>query len=113
MYAGVDNAIALPSILDAHSQGQFVSCSRSLLASVDSAPCRINPLLSLASPPPLLQDAVIFAGDLAYDMEDDGGGMGNAFFNAIQPIASEVPWNVCPGNHEADVGNTYAQYTNR
>lgn len=61
----------------------------------------------------LLQDAVIFAGDLAYDMEDDGGGVGNAFFNSIQPIASEVPWNVCPGNHEADIGNTYAQYTNR
>jgi len=36
-------------------------------------------------------DAVLHAGDYAYDFSNDGGRIGDAFMNAIQPFASKVP----------------------
>lgn len=46
--------------------------------------------------------AVIHAGDWAYNMEYTGGTVGNDFMNAIQPIAATMPWMGAPGNHESD-----------
>lgn len=45
-------------------------------------------------------DAVIHAGDLAYDMYEGDGTIGNEFMNSIQPIATKVPYMALPGNHE-------------
>ncbi|XP_014257280.1 acid phosphatase type 7-like [Cimex lectularius] len=45
-------------------------------------------------------DAIIHVGDLAYDMRDDNGRMGDQFMRQLQPIAAYVPYMVCPGNHE-------------
>ena len=43
---------------------------------------------------------VVHLGDFAYDLDDDDGRMGDAFFRQIEPIAASVPYQVCPGNHE-------------
>ncbi|RMX42635.1 hypothetical protein pdam_00010287 [Pocillopora damicornis] len=45
-------------------------------------------------------DAVIHAGDLAYDMYEKYGTTGDEFMNSIQPIATKVPYMALPGNHE-------------
>jgi len=47
-----------------------------------------------------MYDAVIHAGDLAYNMWEEDGQMGDTFMNMVQPIAAYVPYMVCPGNHE-------------
>ena len=51
-------------------------------------------------------DAVLHVGDLAYNLADDGGRTATLFMNQIEPIASSIPYMVCPGNHEG--GTTYA-----
>ncbi|KAF6211415.1 hypothetical protein GE061_011927 [Apolygus lucorum] len=45
-------------------------------------------------------DAFIHVGDFAYDMKDRNGAKGDEFMRMIQPIASQIPYMVCPGNHE-------------
>jgi len=44
--------------------------------------------------------AVIHYGDLAYNLERDGGKKGDDFMNGIQPIAATLPYMIVPGNHE-------------
>lgn len=51
-------------------------------------------------------DGVLHVGDMAYDLADNGGQTATTFMNQIQPIASRVPYMVCPGNHEG--GTTFA-----
>ncbi|CAK9302444.1 unnamed protein product [Gordionus sp. m RMFG-2023] len=58
-----------------------------------------------------LINAVIHAGDMAYDMHDSRGKRGDQFLRQIQPIASRVPYITCPGNHE-NHGN-FTQYRNK
>uniref|UniRef100_A0A146LZU8 Purple acid phosphatase n=2 Tax=Lygus hesperus TaxID=30085 RepID=A0A146LZU8_LYGHE len=45
-------------------------------------------------------DAVIHVGDIAYDLADENGRVGDNYMNQIQPVAAYVPYMVCPGNHE-------------
>lgn len=47
-----------------------------------------------------LYDAVIHVGDLAYDMHEKNGEVGDEFMQQIEPVAANVPYMVCPGNHE-------------
>ncbi|XP_067016547.1 acid phosphatase type 7-like isoform X1 [Acropora muricata] len=56
-------------------------------------------------------DAIIHVGDFAYDMDKKKGRVGDDFMNAIQPIASRVPYMVLPGNHENN--DNFTQYLNR
>lgn len=58
-------------------------------------------------------DAVLHSGDFAYDLQDNGGELGNTFMNGIQPIASALSYAVGPGNHEADSDSSFAQYQAR
>lgn len=51
-------------------------------------------------------DGVLHVGDMAYNLADNGGHTATTFMNQIQPIASRVPYMVCPGNHEG--GTTFA-----
>ena len=46
-------------------------------------------------------DILLHAGDLAYDLHQDAGSVGDAFMRDVQPIASTTPFMVSPGNHEA------------
>jgi len=45
-------------------------------------------------------DAVLHIGDIAYDLDLKRGEVGDEFMEAIEPIASSVPYFACPGNHE-------------
>ncbi|KAL1138630.1 hypothetical protein AAG570_008693 [Ranatra chinensis] len=47
-----------------------------------------------------MYDAILHVGDLAYDMRDENGQVGDQFMRQIAPVAGYVPYMVCPGNHE-------------
>lgn len=59
------------------------------------------------SMPSLLKDAnggeldmVLHVGDFAYDMHNNDSKVGDAFMRMIEPLASQLPYMTCPGNHE-------------
>nr|CAD7595216.1 unnamed protein product [Timema genevievae] len=56
-------------------------------------------------------DAVIHAGDFAYDMNDEEGKVGDKFLRQIESMAGYIPYMTCPGNHEAN--NNFSDYRNR
>ena len=58
-------------------------------------------------------DVVVHIGDMAYDLKTDEGRRGDEFMNAVEPIASHVPYQVVAGDHESQNDLSYAQYTNR
>jgi len=47
-------------------------------------------------------DFIVHAGDIAYDLHDLGGGVGDEFMRMIEPVAAAVAYQVCPGNHEME-----------
>ena len=63
-------------------------------------------------------DMALHLGDIGYDMEDNSSRTGGTassilakkshslvdlFLNMMQPVASAIPYQTCPGNHEHDV----------
>jgi len=58
-------------------------------------------------------DMVLHVGDIAYNMQDDNGRVGDNFLNMIQPIASQIPWHYCVGNHEQDLLDTFHGFKER
>lgn len=56
-------------------------------------------------------DFVVHIGDFAYDLFTNNSAVGNAFMNAIAPIASTKPYMTSPGNHEA--ADNFVQYIRR
>jgi hypothetical protein len=62
-------------------------------------------------------DAILHVGDIAYDMQDNGGKTGDEFLRDWEPVASQVPYMTVPGNHERDVQNrtdpVYLNYRTR
>lgn len=55
-------------------------------------------------------DIIFHIGDIAYDLDDDGGRNGDEFMRRIEPIASKVPYQTVPGNHEA--ARNFSHYDN-
>ncbi|XP_005101479.2 acid phosphatase type 7 [Aplysia californica] len=47
-----------------------------------------------------MYDAVLHVGDMGYDMFEMDGKLGDEFMNQIEPLASQLPYMTCPGNHE-------------
>eukprot|EP00743_Colponemidia_sp_Colp-15_P000434 GILK01000495.1.p1 GENE.GILK01000495.1~~GILK01000495.1.p1 ORF type:complete len:427 (+),score=63.74 GILK01000495.1:37-1281(+) len=45
-------------------------------------------------------DMILHVGDIAYDMNDHFGAVGDHFMRTLEPVAASVPYMVCPGNHE-------------
>ena len=45
-------------------------------------------------------DGLFHLGDIAYDLQDSKGKVGDRFLRDIQPIAGYSPYMVAPGNHE-------------
>ena len=58
-------------------------------------------------------DAVIFAGDFAYDLETSSGEVGNEFLIGLEPIIATHPLLPVAGNHEAYADNSFAHYKAR
>jgi acid phosphatase type 7 len=56
-------------------------------------------------------DAILHAGDMAYDLHDFNGMVGDSWLNMIEPIAASIPYMTLPGNHEA--WNMFAHYRAR
>ena len=59
-------------------------------------------------------DMIIHVGDIAYNLPDQGGKVGDRFMAGIVPCASQVPYMVAPGNHDTGgpTGN-FSDYTTR
>eukprot|EP01061_Rhynchopus_euleeides_P019815 TRINITY_DN32514_c0_g1_i1.p1 TRINITY_DN32514_c0_g1~~TRINITY_DN32514_c0_g1_i1.p1 ORF type:complete len:568 (+),score=165.01 TRINITY_DN32514_c0_g1_i1:108-1706(+) len=47
-------------------------------------------------------DMVVHIGDIAYNLDDDCGRIGDAFMVDIEQISSRIPYMVGPGNHESE-----------
>eukprot|EP00051_Salpingoeca_urceolata_P027631 m.482449 g.482449 ORF g.482449 m.482449 type:complete len:570 (-) comp22548_c0_seq1:88-1797(-) len=45
-------------------------------------------------------DLAVHAGDIAYNLDDDCGTNGDTFFNALQKVATKIPYVFAPGDHE-------------
>jgi len=58
-------------------------------------------------------DMIIHVGDFAYDLQDDSARVGDQFLRDIQPFAARLPYQTCPGNHEADFLASFANYKQR
>ncbi|GFO21328.1 purple acid phosphatase [Plakobranchus ocellatus] len=56
--------------------------------------------------------ALFHVGDFAYDMKNEGGRVGDYFFDLIEPAAASIPYMTCPGNHEIDL-ESFAHYRHR
>lgn len=56
-------------------------------------------------------NAIIHAGDFAYDLDSDGGVNGDSYMNRIESIAANVPYMTCIGNHEDNY--LFSHYRNR
>ena len=56
-------------------------------------------------------DAIIHNGDIAYNLDDNSGRVGDEFFRNIEPLSSRLPYLVTQGNHEND--STLENYMNR
>jgi hypothetical protein len=56
-------------------------------------------------------DMILHVGDFAYDLHTDNGAMGDQFMNELQPIAGQVPYMGCAGNHEGKFN--FSHYNNR
>lgn len=56
---------------------------------------------------------VVHYGDIAYNLDDQCGAVGDLFMNAVSPFASLIPtvWGV--GNHETSANFTYVDYLRR
>jgi hypothetical protein len=42
--------------------------------------------------------SLLAIGDSAYNLDSNGGATGDAFMCQIQPLATQVPYMICPGN---------------
>ncbi|KAI2802316.1 hypothetical protein BLOT_010509 [Blomia tropicalis] len=45
-------------------------------------------------------DLILHVGDFAYDMDTNNSYVGDEFMRTMEPIASRVPYQATPGNHE-------------
>lgn len=56
--------------------------------------------------------ALLHVGDIAYNLRDDDGRVGDTFMQLIEPVAAHLPYMTCPGNHESD-SDTFIHYIHR
>jgi len=57
-------------------------------------------------------DFIVHNGDIAYDLSSDNGTNGNVFLTRIEPITSQIPYLVTPGNHEFHSATDPVYYNN-
>ncbi|KAG1662294.1 Acid phosphatase type 7 [Nymphon striatum] len=47
-----------------------------------------------------MYDTLLHVGDIAYNMQDESGGVGDQFQEMVEPIAANLPYMLTPGNHD-------------
>lgn len=52
-------------------------------------------------------DAVLHVGDMAYDLDDNNGKVGDQWLRIVQPISANYAYMTLPGNHEKDDNFTH------
>ncbi|GFS07144.1 purple acid phosphatase [Elysia marginata] len=72
----------------------------------DTVPSLVNEALSGE------YTALFHVGDLAYDLKNQDGLVGDYFMKLIEPAAAAIPYLTCPGNHEIDT-DTFTHYRHR
>ncbi|RUS69926.1 hypothetical protein EGW08_022310 [Elysia chlorotica] len=72
----------------------------------DTVPSLVNEALSGK------YTALFHVGDIAYDMKNQDGQVGDYFMSIIEPAAAAIPYLTCPGNHEID-DDTFTHYRHR
>lgn len=58
-------------------------------------------------------DLIVHYGDIAYNLDDECGRVGDTFMRNAQPYAASTPTVFGVGNHETDVNFTYVSYNMR
>lgn len=48
-----------------------------------------------------MYDAILHVGDMAYNMHENNGSVGDTFMGQIESVAAYVPYMTVPGNHES------------
>lgn len=71
-----------------------------VVADFDNSPTAAATLKALARQDWQQIDAFIHAGDFAYDVDYNGGKVGDAYFNCLSSIITATPYLVIAGNHE-------------
>ncbi|OMJ75606.1 hypothetical protein SteCoe_25225 [Stentor coeruleus] len=56
-------------------------------------------------------DAVLHVGDMAYNLNDNNGRVGDHWLNIIEPVAANYAYMTLPGNHETH--NNFTHYKRR
>ena len=55
-------------------------------------------------------DFLVHAGDFAYEIEDNGGRVGDEFFQEMSKTTKKVPYLITPGNHESYAEGSLLNY---
>lgn len=58
-------------------------------------------------------DSILFLGDMAYNLNDLDGWIGDIYLNTMQPILSRFPYMITQGNHEGPFHKTTDHYMYR
>ncbi|XP_071085143.1 acid phosphatase type 7-like [Haliotis cracherodii] len=58
-------------------------------------------------------DSIWHIGDFAYDMQSNGGLVGDQFMRAVENIAANIPYMTSPGNHEIAGAEEFLHYRTR
>eukprot|EP01063_Lacrimia_lanifica_P008922 TRINITY_DN15998_c0_g1_i1.p1 TRINITY_DN15998_c0_g1~~TRINITY_DN15998_c0_g1_i1.p1 ORF type:complete len:573 (+),score=191.29 TRINITY_DN15998_c0_g1_i1:72-1790(+) len=68
----------------------------------DKATCAGNTSVGLVSETDA--DMLLHVGDFAYNLNTDGGAVGDRFFENMEQVSAYLPYMVSVGNHENDAG---------
>lgn len=71
-----------------------------VLADFDTSPTALPTFNHLSKLDMSGYDAILHAGDFAYDVDTNAGAMGDTFFNSMKNFVTRVPYLVIAGNHE-------------
>jgi hypothetical protein len=98
--ATVYNFTASPSRADG-SMVYMLTADMGMVNGVDSGQVLEPMIQNMAA-----YDYWVMAGDFAYDMEDQGGELGNEFMRAVEPITASIPFQVVVSTGFAAKQNT-------
>jgi acid phosphatase type 7 len=72
-----------------------------MIADMDNTPNAIPTISELSSLKPDDFDLFLHIGDMAYDIDNDSGQLGDDFFQALINVETKIPSLPIAGNHES------------